>query len=150
MEYAIFPPRIAGGPFMSMKAARGTKRVCHSCGSKFYDLNRDRAGCPICGAEYKAEEPLRKATLAPSRDDEAEDEAILGGAGAGVEFVPLDDIEETVEDDIPGLESDDLVPLEEEADLKVGADETFLEHEDDEESDLGGFIGGAMHADDEV
>lgn len=135
---------------MSMKAGRGTKRVCHSCSSKFYDLNRDPAACPICGAEYKAEEPLRKATLVASRDDEAEDEAILGGAGGGVEFVPLDDIEETVEDDIPGLESDDLVPLEEEADLKAGADETFLEHEDDEESDLGGFIGGAMHADDEV
>lgn len=137
---------------MSMKAARGTKRVCHSCGSKFYDLNRDPAACPICGAEYKAEEPMRKATLAAARDDDSEDEGLLGGAIGGVEFVPLDDIEETVEDEIPGLEGDDLVPLEEEADLKGGADdEPFLEHEDDEESDIGGFIGGgALHPDDEV
>jgi uncharacterized protein (TIGR02300 family) len=137
---------------MSMKAARGTKRVCPSCGSKFYDLNRDPAGCPICGAEYRAEEPMRKvAALQPTRDDEAEDEAILGGGIGGVEFVPLDEIEETAEDEIPGLESDDLVPLEEESALKGGADdETFLEHEDDEESDIGGFIGGSLHGDDEV
>jgi uncharacterized protein (TIGR02300 family) len=137
---------------MSMKAARGTKRVCQSCGSKFYDLNRDPATCPICGAEYKAEEPMRKATLvAASREEEPEDEALLGGGIGGVEFVPLEDMEETAEDEIPGLDGDDLVPLEEEGDLKAGGDdEAFLENEDDEESDIGGFIGGSLHSDDEV
>jgi uncharacterized protein (TIGR02300 family) len=137
---------------MSMKAARGTKRVCPGCGSKFYDLNRDPAACPICGAEYRAEEPMRKApVLTPTRDEEAEDEAILGGGIGGVEFVPLDEIEETAEDEIAGLESDDLVPLEEEGELKsAGSDETFLEREDDEESDIGGFLGGSLHGDDEV
>jgi uncharacterized protein (TIGR02300 family) len=136
---------------MSMKAARGTKRVCPSCSSKFYDLNRDPATCPICGAEYSAEEPMRKAALAGNRDEDGEDEAVLGGSIGGVEFVALDEIEETAEDEMAGLEGEDLVPLEEEADLKGGGDdEAFLENEDDEESDIGGFIGGgARRADDE-
>ncbi|QEO17008.1 TIGR02300 family protein [Acetobacter vaccinii] len=29
----------------------GTKRVCVSCGARFYDLNRAPAVCPKCGAE---------------------------------------------------------------------------------------------------
>lgn len=136
---------------MSMKAARGTKRVCPSCGSKFYDLNRDPASCPICGAEYRGGEPARKATLAPSQEEEAEDDVILSNVG-GVEFVALDEIAESEEDGIPGLGSEDLVPLEEEGDLKGAAsDEAFLENEDDAESDIGGFIGGgSLHPDDDV
>ncbi|HZV19911.1 MAG TPA: TIGR02300 family protein, partial [Hyphomicrobiales bacterium] len=37
---------------MSTKAERGTKRVCQSCGSKFYDLNRDPIVCPMCQSVY--------------------------------------------------------------------------------------------------
>ncbi|MFE8872576.1 FYDLN acid domain-containing protein [Acetobacter persici] len=29
----------------------GTKRVCVSCGARFYDLNRSPAVCPKCGTE---------------------------------------------------------------------------------------------------
>ena len=40
----------------------GLKRQCMSCGAKFYDLARDPAVCPKCGAEMKViaviEDPL--------------------------------------------------------------------------------------------
>lgn len=26
----------------------GTKRTCHNCGAKFYDLRRDPVTCPVC------------------------------------------------------------------------------------------------------
>jgi uncharacterized protein (TIGR02300 family) len=35
-----------------MKALRGTKRVCHACTARFYDLARDPIVCPSCGARY--------------------------------------------------------------------------------------------------
>jgi uncharacterized protein (TIGR02300 family) len=42
----------------------GTKRLCASCGAKFYDLNKDPIHCPKCGAVYEvvvATRPLRPA-----------------------------------------------------------------------------------------
>jgi uncharacterized protein (TIGR02300 family) len=36
----------------SNKAARGVKRVCRSCGARFYDLAREPIVCPLCRAEY--------------------------------------------------------------------------------------------------
>jgi uncharacterized protein (TIGR02300 family) len=35
-----------------MKALRGTKRVCHACATRFYDLSREPIVCPSCGAQY--------------------------------------------------------------------------------------------------
>ena len=37
---------------MPIKAIRGTKRSCQSCGKRFYDLARDPITCPLCGAAY--------------------------------------------------------------------------------------------------
>ncbi|GBQ61754.1 hypothetical protein AA103196_0129 [Ameyamaea chiangmaiensis NBRC 103196] len=35
----------------------GLKRVCVSCGARFYDLTRSPAVCPKCGAEQPTEQP---------------------------------------------------------------------------------------------
>ena len=34
------------------KAELGTKRLCASCGAKFYDLNKDPIHCPKCETVY--------------------------------------------------------------------------------------------------
>ena len=34
------------------KAARGTKRACQTCETRFYDLAREPIVCPSCGAPY--------------------------------------------------------------------------------------------------
>ena len=39
------------------KPELGTKRVCVSCGAKFYDLTHTPAVCPKCGTEQPAEMP---------------------------------------------------------------------------------------------
>ena len=45
---------------MSMsKPARGTKRVCPSCGERFYDLNRTPIVCPVCESTYQVTPPPR-------------------------------------------------------------------------------------------
>ena len=39
------------------KPARGTKRVCPSCGARFYDLSRTPITCPVCQAVYQVTPP---------------------------------------------------------------------------------------------
>jgi uncharacterized protein (TIGR02300 family) len=40
-----------------MKALRGTKRGCHACAARFYDLAREPIVCPSCGAHYVPDAP---------------------------------------------------------------------------------------------
>ena len=35
------------------KPELGTKRLCASCGAKFYDLNKDPIHCPKCGTVHE-------------------------------------------------------------------------------------------------
>lgn len=37
----------------------GTKRTCGSCGARFYDMQRQPAVCPKCGAVYEDDPPAR-------------------------------------------------------------------------------------------
>ena len=37
------------------KAEWGLKRLCLSCGARFYDLQREPIVCPACGAAYVAD-----------------------------------------------------------------------------------------------
>jgi uncharacterized protein (TIGR02300 family) len=130
---------------MSIKAARGTKRVCQSCGSKFYDLNRTPITCPICHAVFQQQE-IRGGKAAPAGNTVEEDDEDLVAAPAGaVEIVSLDEAEA----DLPDLEDDGLVEIEDDdTDLKSD-DETFIEVEDDDGGDVTGIVGGSRD-DDEV
>ena len=40
-----------------VKPELGTKRVCVSCGTRFYDLTKSPAVCPKCGTEQPIEQP---------------------------------------------------------------------------------------------
>src|SRR3970282_304031 len=41
------------------KPARGTKRICPSCGARFYDLSRRPIECPKCRFAFEPEALLR-------------------------------------------------------------------------------------------
>src|SRR5215472_12295034 len=88
-----------------VKPELGTKRVCVSCGARFYDLTKVRAVCPKCGTEQPIEQPRphrtggnvieeRRKKLAPAPDmeeaeiedaDELEDDADTIGPEIEVE-----------------------------------------------------------------
>jgi uncharacterized protein (TIGR02300 family) len=53
-----------------VKAEWGTKRTCHSCGARFYDLRRDRIICPVCGAAYDSDRQPRPRRPSPSIKEE--------------------------------------------------------------------------------
>ncbi len=121
--------------------ARGLKRVCVSCGIRFYDLNKRPIHCPNCETEFSGEIKLKgrrgrvaaveveevvKAKVVPVANDESTDvEAREEG------IVSLEDVEalenagadedgdeiEVEDDDIGSLEE-----IEEDAELDVPVD----------------------------
>jgi hypothetical protein len=117
---------------MSTKAARGTKRTCQNsdCGARFYDLARDPIACPVCGTAFvppvaAAGPAAPAATVArgpvPADPELADDLKPEGVVAEGEEA--LADIEST-------------------EDTTVAADdETFLEEEDDGNTDLTDVVG---------
>ena len=38
---------------------RGTKRICHACSVKYYDLGKPEPTCPACGVVYNPEALLK-------------------------------------------------------------------------------------------
>ncbi len=135
---------------MSLKAARGTKRVCQNCGSKFYDLNHDPIVCPVCQTVFQLQDIRPKAALAGNAAEDEDDEVIASPAASGVEVVSLEEVAEG-EADLPDLEDNELVEIEEEgADLE-DEDETFIEVEEDDDGDeVTGIVGGPREDDDEI
>ena len=123
---------------MSTKAQRGTKRTCQNaeCGSRFYDLGRDPIVCPICSSKYLPEaEPAavvaaaaerRAARPAPKKPVYAPDPEKVEDAPEAVATEALEDVET------------------EDTEAAAGDDETFLEEEEEDGSDMSGIIGGPV------
>jgi len=129
---------------MSNKAERGTKRVCQSCSSKFYDLHRDPIVCPMCQAVYQLSAPSSRAPAGGNNLD-ADDDAVLDTGRTGLEFVPLDEVAAREGEDLPDIEGGDIADAadDEDAALDPGSEEEpFLEAEDEGEADMSGFMGG--------
>ncbi|MBZ0216563.1 MAG: TIGR02300 family protein [Fimbriimonadaceae bacterium] len=112
----------------------GTKRLCGSCDTKFYDLDRNPIICPKCGTTFvvvqTAVKPEVKAKAAPKKKpveveetDDLDDE--------DVELVSLED----ADDDDDSSDSED--------------DNTFLEDDEEDGPNLSDIVGGVKSTDDD-
>ena len=96
----------------------GTKRICQSCGSKFYDLEKDPIICPKCNTVYNLEtanKPKRGRKKAGSKPEAQADEEI--------EISLDDDAIEELDDDAALEEMDDEMREE------MGTDDEGAHHE---------------------
>ncbi|WP_343713096.1 TIGR02300 family protein [Inquilinus sp.] len=126
----------------------GAKRICHNCGARYYDLQRDPIICPKCGTEFDPEaflksrrsratiidEPVEKVRAVKDEDSDAllEDEADEESGEdeeAAEEVEVLDEAElddtatgEDEEDDVAGKDKADEFDAEED----LGEDEDVL------------------------
>lgn len=124
----------------------GLKRICTSCGARFYDLNKRPIICPACNTEFtgdikvksrrgrlpadvKKGEILEEENVVETEDEILEDED-------GIEVVSLDDAEveeeaDSDEDDVMDLGDDlgDLDGFEDDLD-DIDEDDALLEDED--------------------
>jgi hypothetical protein len=75
------------------KARLGTRYVCYSCGTKFYDLNKPTPSCPECSADQRQ---------APVRDIKS----LLSKGGGRRKSEDVDEIEEEDLDEEVGVDDD--------------------------------------------
>jgi uncharacterized protein (TIGR02300 family) len=119
----------SGEPAMT-KPELGTKRLCGSCGARFYDLLHSPITCPKCGTVFAATPALAQTRSKATPEPERKFEPALEAPGA--QFVPPVDADAETDS-----EQTDVI-LEEEDDDEL-ADEDLngaaLLEEDDQDKD---------------
>lgn len=102
------------------KPELGTKRVCVSCGAKFYDLGKQPAVCPKCDTEQPAEAPRVRRPVGNVAEEKRRPKASpapgVEDADVEVEAADDDDADEDVLEDTSDLEdgADAIVEVESE------------------------------------
>ena len=101
----------------------GSKRICPSCGTRYYDLMREPVVCPKCSTPYDPEAFLKSRRARPAAPVEREIEPV--------------EVEEELDADIEAEEAD--VADEEEEEETVPLEEAEEEDEEllEDASDLG-------------
>jgi uncharacterized protein (TIGR02300 family) len=131
------------------KPARGTKRVCPSCGARFYDLGRSPITCPVCQAVYQVNPPSssrRSERAAPvEKPKPAAEEPVSPVAGA--EVISLDEAEEAEEAAVEDEEIVDLGDDDEDIPSSDDDDDTFLEEDEEGNDDVSGIVKGGAEED---
>lgn len=151
-----------------VKADLGTKRVCPSCGARFYDLSKRPIECPKCSfafepeAMYKQRRPRQPEAVAaapaagePDEEEEVEeevaetDEKIVEPVADEPEIDTGDDEEEEVVADEPEapeagmsvVEGEDAALEEiEDEDVDEDDDDGLLEEVEEDEDDVSGIV----------
>ena len=127
------------------KPELGTKRLCASCGAKFYDLGKDPIVCPKCETVFhpvvytssrgRPQEARVQAPLVPEPAEAAE--------AADVEMVSLEDADAESGGGAKKAAGDVDVEEDEVEVADDGAeDDTFLEADEDEGDDVSDIVGG--------
>jgi uncharacterized protein (TIGR02300 family) len=108
----------------------GTKRICPSCGTRYYDLLRDPVICPKCSTPYDPEAFLKSRRTRPAAPVEKELEPV--GADE------LDTELETEDADVAEEEEEEAAPLEEaeEEDEELLEDASDLGEDEDDMAEV--------------
>jgi len=117
------------------KPARGTKRVCPSCGARFYDLNRSPITCPVCQAVYQVTPPpsRRGERAQPVEVRKVVEPEVEAPALETPDTISLEEVEEAGAE-VPIEEDEEIVDLGDDAPVIPAAEDenAFLEEEEGE------------------
>ena len=106
----------------------GTKRICPSCGTRYYDMTRDPIVCPKCSTPFDPEAFLKSRRSRPAPPVEKELEPV------GAEEIDADVETEEAE---PAEEGEEGVPLEEnEEDEELIEDASELGEDEDDMAEV--------------
>lgn len=106
----------------------GMKRMCLSCGSKFYDLQRSPIVCPSCSSEFNPDAAVKLKRGRPAAAEKSK--PAKESKESDVELLDSDNLEESLEEN----SSEDV--LEDTSDLDDGGDVPVVSGEEggDDES----------------
>jgi uncharacterized protein (TIGR02300 family) len=89
------------------KPELGVKRVCVSCSTRFYDLQKSPAVCPKCGTEQPIEQPRPRRTGGNVVEDKRPKKPVPVADDVDVEVEGVEDVEaEDVLEEADDLEDD--------------------------------------------
>ncbi|MCW2235796.1 TIGR02300 family protein [Azospirillum canadense] len=124
----------------------GVKRICPSCGARYYDLRKDPPVCPSCGAQFDPEALLKSRKARPAPVDDVKKAPVVTGDDEveteteDEEAADLDEVEddvsvEDIEEGDEAAEDEDDVLIEDTSELgEDDMDEVVdVEGEDEEE-----------------
>ncbi|MGJ4790030.1 TIGR02300 family protein [Leptospira koniambonensis] len=78
----------------------GKKFTCHTCGTKFYDLNKEVKICPKCGADQSKRPPSKsRSRVARVEEEEFPEENLEYDSDAGFEEEEGGIVEEPLEEE---------------------------------------------------
>ena len=117
----------------------GKKRICSSCNTKYYDLNKSPIICPSCGAEFNPNDYLKskKGKNIPLKAS-VEDDNDLTKDIENIDDIEVDADGEVVSDDDPLLEinkEDQEIIADDEIDMDE--DVSFINDDEITEDDNG-------------
>src|SRR5215470_17570635 len=122
--------------WMVAKPEWGTKRICPSCGTRYYDLMREPVICPKCDTPFDPEAFLKSRRARPVAPVEKELEPV----GADELDAELETEEETeiAEEEEEEAEEGEAVPLEEaeEEDEELLEDASELGEDEDDMAEV--------------
>ena len=117
----------------------GKKRICSSCNTKYYDLNKSPIICPSCGAEFNPNDYLKskKGKNVPLKAS-VEDDNDLTKDIENIDDIEVDNDSEVVSDDDPLLEinkeDQNVIPDDE---INMDEDVSFIDDDEITEDDNG-------------
>jgi uncharacterized protein (TIGR02300 family) len=120
------------------KPELGTKRLCGSCGAKFYDLSKDPIVCPKCNTVLVLAPVTSRSRPEPARAQVAEEEAVVPEAPEA-EFVSLEEADAEAQGKKPegeAAEGDEIELEDEPLD-----DAAFIEEQEEGDDDVADIIG---------
>lgn len=134
------------------KPELGTKRLCASCGAKFYDLNKSPIVCPTCDTVFEIVQVVPRGR--PDAAKAAPRETVVEAPETqDAEFVSLEEADAEAQGkkkpaDAEAVTDDDLeVEVE---DAEEGDDAAFIEEAEEEDTDVSEIIGGDIEDEEET
>jgi len=132
------------------KPELGTKRLCASCGAKYYDLNHDPITCPKCGAVFEvAPVPSRggrpeAASVRPTQEAEPP-------VTQEPEFISLEEADAEAQGKKKVGAGDEASDVEEEVEMDESLDDAaFIEETEEEDADVSEILGGDIEDEEET
>ena len=142
------------------KPELGTKRLCGSCGAKFYDLSKDPIVCPKCATTFVIAAPVSRRADAAAAAAAA---ATAAAAAAAAARAPAKDAELEVADtpdaEFVSLEEADAEAQGKKSDAVDGDDEIeieeteeapFIEEQEEGDDDVTDIIGEGREDEEET
>ncbi|HUO94143.1 MAG TPA: TIGR02300 family protein [Rhizomicrobium sp.] len=122
-----FETGLHAGTLTLVKADLGTKRICPSCGARFYDLSKRPIECPKCAFSFEPEALYKQRR--PRQPEPAPAVAVVGAED--------DEETEEEEEETEDAEVEEAEEVIDEAPLVVGDEEDETVEEEAAEEDAG-------------